>query len=227
MNIYKTDQIKFYFVYCKKLMEREIIQKLQPPNLLLSYYYFKNKPLEEVVESLGYKPNIMLDSGAYSAWNSGKQINIHDYMQYIKDNEKWIETYISCDIMQDAEGTFDRFNYMREQGFTPVPVFHYKTDEYWLDQYYEMGERYIALGSTIPELKKTLVRMWINELAVKYLDLEFHVLGTSRREILDHCDLHSCDSSGWIKTGTYRGKTRSERIKIASNIMQRLMEITC
>lgn len=220
-------KVKFYFVYCGNLQEREIIQELKPPNLLLSYYYFKHKSMKEVIESLGYRPNIMLDSGAYSAFNSGKEINIHQYMEYIRENEEYLEKYISCDIMKNAEGTFDRFVYMQEQGFKPVPVFHYGTDETWLDKYYEMGERFVALGSTVPEPRKRLIRMWINELVVKYHNLNFHVLGTSRRDIIDYCDVLSCDSTGWIRTATMKGKTRTERDKLARNYMRRLMAITC
>lgn len=219
--------VKFYFVYCGNLQEREIIKELKPPNLLLSYYYFKHKSMKEIIESLGYKPNIMLDSGAYSAYNSGKAINIFEYMDYIRENESHLECYMASDVMKNGEETFENFVFMKESGLNPVPIFHYKTDEIWLEKYYELGERFVALGSTVPEPRKYLVRMWINELAVRFHDLSFHVLGTSRREIIDYCDVWSCDSTGWIRTAILRGKTRAERDSFAKSYMKRLMEITC
>ncbi len=221
--------VKFYFVYSGNLMEREVIQRLRPPNLLLSYFYFKNKSMKEVIKSLGYKPNILLDSGAYSAFNSGKRHNIFDYMEYLRDKENslFIEKYMAYDVIQDPISTYENFIFMKERGLNPVPVFHYGSEIGWLDKYYEMGERFIGLGSTVPEKKKQLIRMWINELCVRYLDLQFHVLGTSRREIIDHCDIYSCDSTGWIRTGVLKGKSRNERQMFAEEYMKRLMMITC
>lgn len=219
--------VKFYFVYSGNLQEREIIMELKPPNLLLSYFYFKHKSISEVIEELGYKPNIILDSGAFSAKNKGIILDMDTYQNYVKENENFVEHYIAPDVMHDGEATFERFLIMKENGFNPVPVFHYQTDEKWIKKYADMGERFIALGSTVPEKKKELVRIWINELSTKYLSMDFHVLGTSNRRIIDFCDVLSCDSTGWIITANMKGKSRNERDILARKHMRRIMSFTC
>lgn len=68
-----------YFVYTgKSTLETEVLQKLKPDRLLLSYYYFKNKPLSTVIDTLGYTPEIILDSGAFSAFTKGSNISLLD-----------------------------------------------------------------------------------------------------------------------------------------------------
>lgn len=219
--------IKFYFVYNGNLQEREAIKKCRPPNLMINYIYFKNKTIEQLNESFGYKANYMVDSGAFTQNNRGEPPDIFGYINWLEKNMDDLEYYIAPDVMHDGERTYENFAFMKSQGFNPVPVFHYKTDIKWMDRYAEMGEKFVALGSTVPERKKSLVRMWINELSVRYLDIEFHVLGTSRREIIDHCDLKSCDSSGWIKTANFRGSTRAERDRLAVQFMRQTMSFTC
>ncbi|MGV7002490.1 hypothetical protein ACWA2C_28030 [Priestia megaterium] len=219
--------IKFYFVYNGNLQEREAIQKCRPPNLMINYIYFKNKTIKEINESLGYKPNFMVDSGAFTQNNRGEPPDIFGYIKWLENNLEEMEYYISPDVMHDGRRTYENFVFMKEQGFNPVPVFHYKTETEWLDKYNDMGETFVALGSTVPERKKSLVRMWVNELAVQYINMNFHVLGTSSREIIDFCDLQSCDSSGWIKTANLRGSTRAERDKLAVQFMRKTMAFTC
>ena len=70
---------KVYFVTTHRNDEIAVLRKVKPPRLLCSYWYFKNRPLDAFCENLGYKPEIMLDSGAYSAHASGKNINLLDF----------------------------------------------------------------------------------------------------------------------------------------------------
>lgn len=215
-------KVKFYFCYAGRSMEAEVIRECKPPNLLLSYAFFKNKKLKDVKEHLGYNPNIFLDCGAFSG-----NVDEKAYLKYVEDNKDEIEKFMSVDVMNDGEQTFWNFIRLKQQGLNPVPVFHYGTDEKYLEAYYQMGERYVAIGSIVKQLKVNLVRQYINELAVKYTDIGFHVLGTSRRQIMDHCPIVSCDSSGWVRTASLKGKTREGRIKLGKEIMRKKMEFTC
>lgn len=93
--------MKVYFVTIGLIQEMEVIRKVRPPRLLCSYWYFKNRSLQEFCSAIGYQPEIMLDSGAYSAFTQGRSVNLFDYMKYIEENADYISRYISLDVIGD------------------------------------------------------------------------------------------------------------------------------
>lgn len=188
-----------YFVTCNVKVEIEAIKKIRPPNLLLSYFYFKKINLKDWCDNLGYKPNIMLDSGAYSAFNKGKSIDFKSYMNYIEINKNYIQYYFNLDEIGDPDISFWSYLVMKKKNFNPIPVFHYNENEKYLEHYIKRNEKYIALGGTVPEKNKTKIAEWINYIINKYPQIEFHHLGSTSKIILEKCiKLKSCDSSTWI-----------------------------
>ena len=80
-----------YFVTIGIRSEMDIIKKVRPKNILCSYWYFSKKPMADFVSAIGYHPDILLDSGAYSAYAKKKEMNINEYEIYaeiLKDCEE-------------------------------------------------------------------------------------------------------------------------------------------
>jgi hypothetical protein len=225
--------LKIYFVTTNKSKaEFEVLEEIKPPRLLLSYFYFRNKPLSEVVEELGYQPEIMLDSGAYSAHTSGRGIALTDYMRYINENQKYITHYVSLDVFGDNEISFWYYEIMKNKGFDPLPVVHYGAqDMEYLKKYMDQGARYIALGGTVPIKNKWDVSEWVRLLSWQYPEVDFHLLGSSSRKIIDHCDMCSCDSSSWFMMAIngypkhIKGRDRQAKIKRAKWQMEKMMTL--
>jgi hypothetical protein len=188
--------------------EIEALQACKPPYLLLSFYYFRNKPLQEYLFKLGYKPTeIFLDSGAYSAFTKGKGIALTDYMAYIDSNPE-ITAYISLDVIGDEVLSFEYYRLMKLKNYNPIPVVHCSPNwKSWLQRYYEQDERFIALGGTVPIKSKLAVAAWVNEVQAAYPDVRFHLLGSTCKKILDNCSIYSCDSSSWFQ-GAVVGRPR-------------------
>ncbi|MFS0837248.1 hypothetical protein [Paenibacillus sp. 1P03SA] len=226
----KARTFDFYFVVTgKSSAEYEVISDVRPPQVLVSYHYFKNKPLKDFVDRIGYKPKIILDSGAYSAFTQGKNIALLDYMAYIQDNSTYIDYYISLDVIGDSEFSYLYYVIMKQKGLNPVPVYHYGEDESHLVRYIERGETYIALGGTVPISDKQKVADWVQLLCIKYPDIDFHLLGSSSPKIVGKCNLRSCDSSTWImlaqngQPSHIKGTTREAKIKRAKWQMHNLI----
>jgi hypothetical protein len=214
--------------------ELEALKEVKPPRLLLSYFYFKNKTLKDYVEKLGYKPEIMLDSGAYSAWTKGKGIALTDYMRYLNKNKEYIHHYVNLDVFGDNEMSYDYYKILKRKGYHPIPVVQYgQDDEYWLQKYYDNGEKFIALGGTVPIKNKWEVSNWVRLLSWQYPDINFHLLGSSSRKIIDHCDMYSCDSSTWFMQAVMgtpkhiKGKTREAKIKRAIFNLRKEVDLGC
>lgn len=222
--------MNIHFVCCNVVEEKEAIKVIKPDKLLLSYYYFKNKKLEDFVNEIGYKPEILIDSGAYSAWTKGKNISLIDYMNWLTDNKKYIDKFITLDVIGDPLLSLKFFEIMKLKNFDPLPVFHYGDDEWYLRSYIAEGCKYIALGNTVPIKDKNKVAAWVNELTAKYPDIHFHLLGSSSKKITQNTDLYSVDSSTWIMMAIMgnpkhiEGKSRESKIERAKFQMLKIME---
>lgn len=221
--------MKLFFVVTGCAEEIEVIKRLKPPRLLASYFYFRTKGINSLVEKIGYQPEILLDSGAFSAWNIGKNISPIDYMRFIDENSAYIGKYIALDVVGDADLTRFYYEIMRFKGYVPMPVFHYGDDFKYLDYYVEKGEKTIALGGSAKMRSKPTVAAWCSDVIGRYPNIDFHLLGSSSRQITDRCNLASCDSSTWIvkafngKPKHIPGKTRAAKIERASFNMAELM----
>jgi hypothetical protein len=223
--------MKVYFVTVGLQEEIEVIRKVRPPRVLCSYWYFKNRSLREFCNSIGYRPEILLDSGAYSAFTKGKSVNILDYMEYIKANRDFISCYIAMDVIGDSFTTKAFYDLMRAKEFVPVPVFHYGDDYSTMDHYVASGALSVALGNTARIRDKNLVAKWCEEVHSKYPKIKLHLLGSSSRKIMEVGVVDSCDSSAWYimavngKPVKVPGKGRMPKIFRAEENMIRTMEV--
>jgi hypothetical protein len=104
---------------------------------------------------------VLLDSGAYSAWTQGTDIDLDDYIQFIKRNEQHLDRYVSLDVIPGVRGqpatdpgmieeaaraSYRNFQVMMGAGLRPIPVFHQSESFDWLERYLEDGAPYIGLS---------------------------------------------------------------------------------
>jgi queuine/archaeosine tRNA-ribosyltransferase len=191
--------MRIYFVTVGKKDEKNVIKELQPQNILLSYFYFnKREKIERFINDIGYKPNILLDSGAFSALNLGKHIALTAYIKFIKDNTDLINEYIQLDVVENPKITKAYLQIMQDEGLAPIPVFTYGTEDSYLQELIDRGATRIALGGTVPISSKSKVAEWAKYFCWLYPNIKFHLLGSSSLKILNHCDIDSVDSSTWI-----------------------------
>lgn len=223
--------MKVYFVTTGLAEEIHVLKKVRPPRILCSYWYFKNKPLGRFCKELGYCPEILLDSGAYSAHNKGKNVNLLDYREYIKANERYLSGYISLDVIGDPGTTWILYYAMRAMGLRPVPVVHYGEDLDAVKDYMAAGGRRVALGDTVRIKDKKEVSRWCAEIKLLYPDAQLHLLGSCSTFLTQNGALAGCDSSTWYlqavngRPAVIPGKTREAKLARAEANMRRIMEV--
>lgn len=214
--------MELYFVVTgASRAEIEAISEVTPDNLLASFLYFRNMNLKEYFKKIGYVPkNFMLDSGAFSAFTTGRNISLIDYMNYIDEYRMWIKYYISLDVIGDPEMTLDYYRIMKKKGYDPIPVFHYGAEEKYLAEYASQTD-YIALGATVPILNKAKVAQWIRDIQIRYPSIRLHLLGCNSNEVIRMTGIESCDSATWILAASYGipkhipGTSREQKIERA------------
>ena len=223
--------MKVYFVTSGLREEMEVIRKVRPPRLLCSYWYFKNRSLCEFCNAIGYRPEIMLDSGAYSAFTKGRSVSLFDYMKYIEGNVDYISRYIALDVIGDDFATKAYYEIMRHKGFDPIPVFHCGDDLSLMQHYVASGARVVALGNTVRIPDKDEVARWCKEIRERFPDIDLHLLGSSSHKIMDCGAVTSCDSSAWYVRAvnghpkSITGNTRTSKLARAEANMIQIMEV--
>ena len=171
---------------------------------LESYLYFRDK--KESISSILNKwevKDLMLDSGAFSAFTRGVDIDIEEYGRAILESEDSITKYANLDVIGDEEETYKNWLILKEMGCNPMPVIHYGADKKWFDIYLrEHKVDYIALGGLVPYAKRrTKLKNWLDysfSLIQKYYPVKVHLFGITTNWVLKRYPIYSCDSTSWL-----------------------------
>ena len=167
---------------------------LSPKRILLSYHYYKKKP-KKVKELINNNIDVFIDSGAFSAMNSGKQIDIDDYCNFIIEvNAKY---YASLDVIGNAKETLINHKYMiNEYELNPIPTFHMGSKIQDLEPLLEYD--YIALGGLVfsSGIMHHCDEVWHYILSNKP-NLRVHGFGLTNIELMGRYPWHSVDSSSF------------------------------
>lgn len=154
--------------------------------------------------------DLMLDSGAFSAWSQKVDIDIQDYIKFIKDNQQYITHYVNLDVIGDPVATFQNQIIMEEAGLKPIPVFHtHLEDEKWLVKYMDRGYDYIGLGGMAGgTVNRQMIMLVLDRVFSKYIcdpngmpKVKIHGFGMTSLKLMLRYPWYSVDSTSWILTG--------------------------
>lgn len=167
-------------------------------NRLLSYYYVRshNSPRREFEARAGVGLKTFIDSGAYSAHNTGKTITVQGYTKWLQNNESCCCAYANLDVIGDVEATWDNQRYMEERGLNPLPCFHFGEPEEYLDRYLAEYD-YLALGGCVGVPLPQKVR-WFDWVWSKVKDQRLHAFGQTSARLLFRYPWYSADSTSWL-----------------------------
>ena len=148
---------------------------------------------------------IILDSGAFSAFTRKKDIDIEEYIDFIKENERFLESYINLDVIGSAEKSWENQKYLESRGLNPLPVFHHSDDFKWLDKCLEYD--HFCLGGIadtptnakrVPFLDKCFRAICDKDGIPKS---KIHGLGVTSPSLLRRYPFYSVDSTSWLMSG--------------------------
>ena len=151
------------------------------------------------------KISLFLDSGAFSAWSKGINIDIQEYINFIKEHEKYIDVYAVLDDILDPEITLKNQQIMEEAGLDPLPCFHFGEDIKYLKDYLDNYD-YIALGGMVPISTKDL-NEWLDNLFKNFICdksgmpiVKIHGFGLTSHKLMFRYPWYSVDSTSWVMT---------------------------
>lgn len=198
------------------------------PNRLASYHYV-HKPIitdRMIKEERKY----FIDSGAFSAYTTGVEIDIGAYCDWLHKNEGFVEVCSVLDGIGDPALTLKNQEEMEKRGIYPLPCFHYGEPEEYLEHYIENYD-HITLGGMVP-ISNSQLHIWLDRIWHEYLTndkgearIRVHGFGMTSPELMLKYPWYSVDSSSWVQyaamgwvyspyTGQFLISARSPAVKM-------------
>ena len=155
---------------------------------------------------------LLIDSGAFSAWTQGKEINLDDYIEFCLQHIDIADAVVNLDVIskdrfsmgtkESAELTLRNQKIMEQAGLSPLPVFHigepFEYLEYYINHY-----DYIGLGGMVGKSKQTL-SSWLDVVFERYIcdergypKVKVHGFGLTSVSLMVKYPWYSVDSTTW------------------------------
>ena len=164
------------------------------PALLVSYFYFKG--FEKLKAQVSFR-DWVLDSGAFSAHNSGKVIDLQAYIDFClkwQAKDTLLTEIYALDVIGDPEASLRNTEEMHRQGVNAIPTFHLGSPWEALEELSKYPK--IALGGMVRK-PKNLKRSWLEQVFARAWPRSMHAFGLASEDLLMLFPFHSCDASNW------------------------------
>lgn len=208
------------------------LQRNEIKNFLASFASCTQKTVEKRIENavkilkqFNPQPNIIVDSGAFSAWNSGHEVDRDELFTFYKriKHEFPDAHFINLDVIPGAKGrkptkkeadeacrlSYENFLWFKEHGIETLPVFH--EDDNW-DYLYEFMKctNYIAISPANDSSVKRRM-MWLDKVySILKADYKTHGLAATSKRLLERYPFYSVDSINWKAPFIY-GRSASDK----------------
>lgn len=166
-----------------------------------------------------YAVDLMLDSGAFSAWTRKEKINLKEYIKFVKEFEPYLWRYINLDVIpgardevrtqaeveESAEKSYRNQQIMKDAGLRPIPVFHQGEPFSWLERLLRDGETYIGV-SPFKDIPFEDQSKWLDQCFTALTNsdgvpfVRTHGFGTTQTDLLLRYPFYTVDSTTWSLT---------------------------
>ena len=179
------------------------------------------------IENGGDAGKLFIDSGAYTVYTNGIELDVDEYINYINSIDEHLTIFAQVDkipgvhgqektieqILEAPELSWKNYLYMREKVKSPdklLPIFHRREDFKYLKQMLETtfdGKHipYIGLActtdSSVPEKKEWFEKCFDIIKKSSNPNVKTHAFGMTSLKLLEQYPFTSADSTSWIMVG--------------------------
>jgi hypothetical protein len=182
--------------------------------LLVSYYY--RKTFDNMKDDIHFR-DWVLDSGAFSAHNSGKTIDLQEFIDYClaaQEADEKLTQVFGLDVIGDPEASMRNCEEMVRQGVDATPTFHMGSPWEALEEFKKYPR--IALGGMVGR-PGNLKKDWLEQAFARLWPKRIHAFGVASRDVLMTYPFHSADASNWeiapCAFGTWKTYGKNFKIK--------------
>ena len=174
--------------------------------------------------SLKPSVNLMLDSGAFSAWRSGRVIDIGAYADFLLTCREKLFCYVNLDVLpgkfregkpsaalveETAAKSWKNYQYLRKRGLEPMLVFHRGERFYWLEKMIGEGVQYVGLGGVAMGAGFKERRRWLDQTFTflcgdcGWPPVKLHGFGIASLQLMFRYPWYTVDSTTWRTPSLY------------------------
>ncbi len=165
---------------------------------LVSYAYLRKQPADQIRTILDDpRREVLLDSGAFTAFNAGKAIEVDDYIEFLRAWKANLFGYFLLDKIQDPVATEANWQAMLVAGLSPIPIHVFGEDGVAMDRFFARSP-YVGLGGLRRPSRGKAPIEYVKQKMVWARGRPVHWLGYTDEETLRAFRPFSCDSaSAW------------------------------
>lgn len=189
---------------------------------------------------------LFVDSGAYTAYTKGKEVDVEDYINFINETGDYVTVYAQVDKIPQVIGrepTEEELAAAPEQSWSNylymiskvkpeyrdkiMPVFHFQEDTKWLHKMlnytHEDGSHIKYIGLAVSTVDNASVRFAWLQMAFDIIkaspnpDVMTHAFGCTALEVLEKFPLTSADSTTWVQAAAYGNIIVDNKTYMVSN----------
>jgi len=161
-------------------------------NILIAYPYYTRDCESALIEfSKNAQVRFFLDSGAFTAWKSGKPIDLDDYCRFLDSMKFQPWRYLALDVIGDPHKSMVNYEIMLKRGYSPVPIFTRGEDPSVIDDLYKTTDL-IAIGGLVGTRKN---KGFVKGIMPFFKNRNVHLLGFTNKNMTKIIRPYSCDSS--------------------------------
>ena len=156
--------------------------------------------------------NILVDSGAFSAYTQGKTVDIDEYIEWIKNYKlKWGKkvnqlNFINLDVIGSPQDSQKNLNYLIKNNVNVLPVLHQAGFNVDTLKSYLAKHDYIAFGGMVGRKRKQDTIPWLNkcfhQIGKHYKKTKklprIHLLGVGSEDMMYRYPACSVDNTNWL-----------------------------
>lgn len=187
-------------------------------NRLLSYAYMTPTSAKRYRDNRSKFNSIMLDSGAFTAWTKGINLDLQKYAEFVEEFDDIFEFVVSIDripsipgctdpaklincFKESAEVSWDNAQELLRLGIKKeklIPVFHQGEDFKWLDKMIKFEFNVIGISpgnDRGPESKTNWMETCFSRMRP---GLKFHGFAVTSSALMRDFEWFSVDSASWM-----------------------------
>lgn len=171
--------------------------------LLISYAYLKAMKPDQI-DKFVCNPYIelLLDSGAFTALNAGKEIDLTEYMEFLKHYKSKLFGYFALDKLGDTETTNKNFHKMIDQGLKPIPIHVRGAGQQEMDEFFEHSD-WVGLGGFRRPHRGPASKEYVKQKMTWAKTRNVHWLGYTNKKMVMTFKPYSIDCSSWNSSLRY------------------------
>lgn len=168
-------------------------------NVLTAFPYTK-EPMIACLKKHGGKIRHLYDSGAFTAWKLGGEIDFDEYLLSIDALPRKPWRYFTLDVVGDEVRTMQNYERMKLAGLQPMPILTRGAPFELLDTFFK-DVNMVGLGGVAGANASTYA--WVQKAMQHAAGRKVHILGFTSLDWIKRLRPYSVDSSSWLSAARY------------------------